>query len=326
MRSFMRIAGVLVAMAGCTGGDSEVGAADNDSFGSALRFTPEEVGVLRLLNLPTTGVELLDIDAELDRRAATNLIAQRDGADGLPGTRDDQLFEDLESVDAVPYVGPSALDKLIRFAESQGLVPGPNDVIGTFDGVTFSVAEAERALDLVNDASAMILDDEVSLDPRAVASIMDARPIDTLAQLAALYYVGPTAMRNIRELSAAPVETCEGIAPAIGDLSAEMWFTSESDYRLDVRTFEAAPTVDNIVEVLGAPEGSRVGTDTLDRFFEQLSSTNDEASVQALRAYLESTLSDLRVLRVGEIQVRVFVIGTTPCGNAAGLSTVSIET
>ena len=199
-------------------------------------------------------------------------------------------------------------------------------MLGTFDSVTFSVSEADRALDLVNDASDTTLDDEVGLDPRAVSSILAARPIDTMGQLAALYYVGPTAMRNIREFSAAPAETCEGIAAGIADLSADMWFTSESDYRLDVRTFETTPTVDTIGDIVDAPAGTRIGTDTLDRFFEQLGSTNDEQDVQALRDYLETSLSDLRVLRVGEIQVQVFVIGTTPCGGAAGISSISIET
>ena len=319
---------VCSLLLGCTSAvDSDVAGSDNGSFSSALRFTPEEVGVLRLLNVPTTNVSLLDIDASLDLRAATNLIARRDGADGRPGTRDDVLYENLAEVDAVSYVGPSAINKLITFAESRGLVPGPNDVLGVFDTVAFSVAEANDTLDLVNEASEATLDNEVGLDPRAVRSILAARPIDTMAQLAGLYYVGPTAMRNLRAFTAASGPSCEGIAPRIAELSAEMWFTSESDYRLDARTFEATPSAANIVEMLGLPAGTLVDdSSTPGRFFEQLGYANEEQDVQALRDYLESELSDLRVLRVGRIQVQVFIVGTNACGSAAGISTVSIET
>lgn len=46
-------------------------------------------------------------------RAATELAAHRDGADGRFGTEDDDLFDSIEEVDAVPYVGPTAFSQLI---------------------------------------------------------------------------------------------------------------------------------------------------------------------------------------------------------------------
>ena len=300
--------------------------ADDAAILSALRFTPEEVGVTRLLNAPTTSFEMLDITVGLDRRAAANLIAHRDGPDGRFGTRDDDLFDDLVEVDAIRYVGGAAIDALVSYASSHGLVPGPNDLLGTFDTVAFTVAQANRALDLVNGASGATLHDAVHLDSRAVTSILAARPIDTMGELAALYYVGATAMRRIQDFTPPPVESCESLTSDLGTAATDMWFTSESDYRLESVTFAVPPTAATIVADLGLPAGTQVETQTLDRFFTQLLYTNDEAAVTALRALLETELRDIQVLRVGRIQVQVYVVGTTRCGGAAGLSTISIET
>ena len=51
--------------------------------------------------------------AGLHDRAAENLTKHRDGADGRFGTDDDDLFDTLEEVDAVAYVGPTAFTQLI---------------------------------------------------------------------------------------------------------------------------------------------------------------------------------------------------------------------
>ncbi|MGE0784181.1 MAG: nuclease A inhibitor family protein [Sandaracinaceae bacterium] len=300
---------------------------DDAAMVEALRFTPEEVGVTRLLNAPTTTFELLDQSVPLDSRAARNLIAHRDGADGLFGTRDDDPFDDLAEVDAVSYVGTLAIDRLIAYAASHGLVPGPDDVLGTFDSVAFTVAEAQRALDVVNTASSATLRESVPLDSRAVTSIMAARPIDTMGELAALYYVGTAAMTRIKAYSAPPVMgSCESLSSQIGTAAAGMWFTSESDYPLTAVTFATPQTTSTILPTLGLPPSTPVETQTVDRFFTQLGYSNDEAAVAALRTLLESDLRDIRVIRVGRIQIQVYVIGTTTCGGAAGFSTVSIET
>ena len=58
----------------------------------------------------------------LDRRAATRIIIQRNGADGICGTADDQPFEDLASLDAVKFVGDAALERLVDYAHAHGWV------------------------------------------------------------------------------------------------------------------------------------------------------------------------------------------------------------
>ncbi|MBP6630257.1 MAG: hypothetical protein KBG28_18270 [Kofleriaceae bacterium] len=51
-------------------------------------------------------------EAGLSSRAAKNLVAHRDGADGAFGTADDDLFDDIAEVDAVPYIGLYSMRKL----------------------------------------------------------------------------------------------------------------------------------------------------------------------------------------------------------------------
>jgi hypothetical protein len=172
--------------------------------GELVDGSPESIGVLAFLNSPTTTVTVLDDDVPLDRRAATKLVAHRDGADGVAGTADDDRFDTVREVDDVPYVGETALRALAAYAIANGYVPGDDTVLGTFEGVTFTVGEAARALTIVNNESDGVLDVEVGLDSRAVRNIIAARPIGSIAQLAAVAYVGTTALRLIKDYVAAP--------------------------------------------------------------------------------------------------------------------------
>lgn len=91
----------------------DVGAAERDA------------AILALVNDPATTFERLDLDVGLDRRAAANIIAHRDGADGAVGTADDRLFASIDELDMVPYVGPAALDDLAAYALSNGYGGAP---------------------------------------------------------------------------------------------------------------------------------------------------------------------------------------------------------
>lgn len=76
----------------------------------------ETTGVLRLVN--ASDAEGLRADAGLTRRAAGNVVAWRAADDGTPGTDDDRAFASLEELDAVPYIGPVALERLLDRAEA----------------------------------------------------------------------------------------------------------------------------------------------------------------------------------------------------------------
>ena len=158
----------------------------------------DSIGLLEFLNAVETTVEVLDFDAKLDKRAAGNLIGHRNGGDDLFGTTDDDLFNSVAEVDAVRWVGPRTLQRLVDYAYTLGFVPTGNDYLGTWDNVAFSVNEAENTVEWVNQADAWTLDEQLQLDSRAVNSILDAGRINSVEQLAELYYVGESALVAIK--------------------------------------------------------------------------------------------------------------------------------
>ena len=171
--------------------------------------SPEGVGLLAFLNEETTTLEVLDDDAALDRRAATHLVDHRLGEDGLWGTRDDNAFDSVEEVDGVYWVGPSTLARLVQYAETAGYVPTGSDALGVYDGVAFTVTEAEQTVDFVNTASENVLDNEVPLDRRAVDSILDSGELSTVLELSELYFVGHSALTRLKDYALASTETVE---------------------------------------------------------------------------------------------------------------------
>jgi Proprotein convertase P-domain len=183
------------ALTSCVASSDSLGT----STGAITEGTPDAYGIVKLLNDPSTTFSVLDDLVPLDKRAATNLIAHRDGADGVRGTTDDDRFDTVAEVDAVPYVGDSALDHLRAYAAAHGYTPSGGDLLGTYDNVAFTVDEANATLALVNDADAAELDDTVGLDARAVSSIVAARPIGSVLALSGLYYVGHAAMLKLRD-------------------------------------------------------------------------------------------------------------------------------
>ncbi len=172
----------LALVAGCA--PTESGPADA-SAPTLAEESNDARGVVALLNAGTTTFEVLDVDVGLDRRAAANLIEARP-------------FGAIAEVEAVTWVGPVAMRKLIAYARANGWVPDDDELLGTFDGVPFTIEEAMLALDLVNTAPELVLRDGVRLDRRAVQSILGARPIDSMVELAELYYVGSAMLQRIK--------------------------------------------------------------------------------------------------------------------------------
>lgn len=158
----------------------------------------EKSAVLEVAN--TASFEELDVAAGLDRRAAENIVAHRDGADALLGTGDDDLFDSVDELDAVKWVGAATLAQLVAYAESLGLLvdagPSPDDVTAI--------------LGVANTASLEALDVDAALDKRAAENIVahrdgadmtpgtaDDDPFDTLDELDAVAYVGDSALAKL---------------------------------------------------------------------------------------------------------------------------------
>jgi hypothetical protein len=322
--------------------------------------TREASGVLAFLNDPTTTFTILDVDAGLDRRAATNLIAHRDGPDARPGTRDDNPFGTVAEVDAVSYVGDSALAALLAYASEQGWVPTGDDYYGTIEGVVFTWDEAAATVALANTATLTTLDVDIALDSRAANAIVAGRPFADVPALAAASYVGASALDKLRVWSAAPAEDGLGTDAAVAALttaSSGLWYTSESDYPLTVFTVagegDSAVTVANAKEKLASAYVARDGEETLaERSVESrtVAETFDRYTVpqdwwedtdranaaqwQSVRAVFDDELTDVIVIRFGRRDslgnlvgsIDVFVVGATADGDLVGVRTISVET
>jgi len=195
----MRLATLIPILAllsaGCATPFSEL----EDSSFAITAGSVQAIGVLALLNDPGTDIDTLDFDAALNVRSARNLMQHRDGYDGVFGTYDDDIFNDIEEVDSVRWVGPSALAQLVSYAATVGWIPQGDDFLGTWDHVTFTVNEAQHTLDYTNDADLSTLDIDLRLDSRAAGSIVAAQPIATVEELAGLYYVGTSALTKLKD-------------------------------------------------------------------------------------------------------------------------------
>jgi hypothetical protein len=116
-----------IAIPGCLSGDLEDGqddaftSADGKADGYGLSDA-EVAGVLDLVNHATR--TLLADDVGLSARVAKNITVHRAGADAKLGTSDDDTFDDLAELDAVPYVGKHVFSALVEYAKDHGYVHG----------------------------------------------------------------------------------------------------------------------------------------------------------------------------------------------------------
>lgn len=130
MRRFSVLTGLLAisALAGTACVDGEVEDGEADAFpdgkadGGIEEGSPEAIGVLALVNDPSMTAAKLKSEAGITSRVSTNIVTHRNGTDGQFGTADDDKFDTLRELDAVPYVGPATLNALLEAARERGLV------------------------------------------------------------------------------------------------------------------------------------------------------------------------------------------------------------
>ncbi len=115
---------VVLALFACQGSADEPGDPKDGSFGGGKADDPIDPAaggaVLALVNDIAVDVEEFDHEVGLNTRAAEGIIAHRDGADGEPGTADDDRFDDLAELDAVPFVGKVTFRLLLEYAIEHG--------------------------------------------------------------------------------------------------------------------------------------------------------------------------------------------------------------
>lgn len=93
------------------------------SDGGIDEGSPEALGVLALVNDTAMTQAALKADAGVTSKVARNIVTHRDGADAKAGTADDNKFDTLAELDAIPFVGPVTLNALLEAAKDKGLVP-----------------------------------------------------------------------------------------------------------------------------------------------------------------------------------------------------------
>jgi hypothetical protein len=117
-----------------------------------------------------------------------------------------------------------------------------------------------------------------------------------------------------------------------------LWYMSESDYPLEPMRLGGTdePGPERLRELAGMSADARVETRSLEEFF------RDGAAVQMPRAgthegaratsfqnvvrTLRENLTDIRVYRIGEINIPVYILGRSGSGNWLGLTTRVVET
>ncbi|HWE02239.1 MAG TPA: nuclease A inhibitor family protein [Tepidisphaeraceae bacterium] len=118
----------------------------------------------------------------------------------------------------------------------------------------------------------------------------------------------------------------EEIVRDLQSASAELNYPSESDYPFEAFVWKATEP-DALKQIRsGAHADSNVVETSVDDFFADLVVGDDAPQFAELRRVVESRLAEPRVLRIGHLEVNVYLVGRTPNGSWAGLRTVSVET
>ena len=111
---------------------------------------------------------------------------------------------------------------------------------------------------------------------------------------------------------------------------------SESDYSFEVFQWETLePTAETVIQQTSHAPDTPVEVVSLDEFFQNATQEEDwhnEEEKETVKRYqalvetLKTNLADLQVYRLGTVEIDVYIVGKTPSGDLAGLSTKVVET
>jgi len=128
----------------------------------------------------------------------------------------------------------------------------------------------------------------------------------------------------------------EQLLEELREATRGLLFMSESDYPLEVFKWTTGePTREFLRKLAGKDSSSEVETQGAREFFRASASEPDwkgeselatARKFQTLLRLLETALTDLRVYRVGSIDINVYVAGRAPSGYWLGVSTRVVET
>lgn len=197
--------------------------------------------ILTLVNNPA-----LDASAYkgmgLHSRAASNIVAYRNGADGLAGTDDDEVIDTLRELDDISFVGPKALEQLIA-------------AVGEVECDDCTI---ENLLSLINDpATTTDTLKELGVHSRAAKAVVayrngadevagtdDDNLIESVQELDDISGVGPAALE---QFFAAVDSDCVSVD---GNLEVEVIFSPQPrEHSHLTRVAELIDTAENSVDV-----------------------------------------------------------------------------
>ena len=144
---------------------------------------------------------------------------------------------------------------------------------------------------------------------------------------------------NSAILSGAMTDESTALAARIKRATSGLVYQSETDapvkpFRVDGFTGDALSS-EALLERLGREPSTPVTTVAFDEFFADLTADQDwygdeerdmAKRYRRLVRVLERALADLRVFKVGEREVDLFVVGRTPGGVFMGVATKAVET
>jgi len=168
------------------------------ALGPADVANEDHLRALDFLNDPTTDLRMLDDEVGVNRRGARNLIAHRNGPDGVYPSYDDDPFQTLAEVESVRYVGPVSVQLIIDFARDRMVEPGV-----MVEGVLFSDLDEAAVLWGLAQASVEELTYELGVNSRAAEALMQSGPYDSIVDVAGVEHVGHATLLSL--LSHAPV-------------------------------------------------------------------------------------------------------------------------
>lgn len=133
------------------------------------------------------------------------------------------------------------------------------------------------------------------------------------------------------------MKTDEELFGALKEATEGLLYMSESDYPVEVIRWDSSEQLspDYLRKVAGVDSSAAVEESTLEELFRVPSGEQewkDEAQLtearryQHLRRLLEDTLTDIKVYRMGEVNVFLLVVGMSAESNWIGVSTRAIET
>src|SRR5687768_2103122 len=129
----------------------------------------------------------------------------------------------------------------------------------------------------------------------------------------------------------------EGLIKELERATEGLFFMSESDYPFEIIRWTAPGEVTHefLRRLTGQPEDARIEVRTVDDFFRAAVAESEWKEAQELataRKYqalvdlLKENLKEIKVYRVGEINIPVYIVGRSVNGNWIGLATRVVET